>query len=435
MQKGRFRIAAGALTCCLALAFCPQLQGQDERIVTKEEAHKASQPGWLLPFRLISLPHRAISSGMEHGLISVEKRYLRERWQRYLDTLRRYGILPIFGGTGEETGLGGGLTYWAGQEKPSQFRLDLNITTVNYEECSLSFAQALGPTRFYLEGSYQWRPRENFYGLGQASLEGQRTNFALRQTWSGVRYEVAPTGWFHAGTEYKWAWLQALPGTNPAISTPDVYFTNLAGYHTQTRLQSTGIYLSLSGIPGEYRLGGALHLGASYQQGQGKNKLLKYYSYEIQMEGRLPIASGRSAFVGQANLEFNRQSSGSDPIPFYLLPHIGGSSTLRGFRLDRFYGTNLFLLSLEYRYRLHPNIEAIPFFDEGQIFDQSADLSWLNWHRNYGLAFRYRAGVAKGTVLRLEFGHSSEGFQFHLSFGDRPQPPLRGPIRWGAYKR
>jgi outer membrane translocation and assembly module TamA len=155
----------------------------------------------------------------------------------------------------------------------------------------------------------------------------------------------------------------------------------------------------------------------------------------MRMEGRLPIAAERSAFVGQANLEFNRRSGGSDPIPFYLLPHIGGSSTLRGFRLDRFTGANLFLLSLEYRYRLHPNIQAIPFFDEGQIFDRTADLSWLNWHRNYGLGFRYRAGAAKGTVVRLEFGRSSEGFQFHLSFGDRSQPPLSGPIHWGAYKR
>jgi hypothetical protein len=168
----------------------------------------------------------------------------------------------------------------------------------------------------------------------QQFATGRRTSFALRQTWSGARYEATPSAWLKAGTEYRWAWLEALPGTNPAFSTPEAYFPNLPGYRTQTRLRSVGAYVSLNGIPGEYRLGGALHLGASYQEGLGRNRLLKYYTYEIQMEGRLPMASGRSAFVGQANLEFNRKSSGGDPIPFYLLPHIGGWSTLRGFRLD-----------------------------------------------------------------------------------------------------
>ncbi|NWG13018.1 MAG: hypothetical protein HXY20_05725, partial [Acidobacteria bacterium] len=49
------------------------------------------------------------------------------------------------------------------------------------------------------------------------------------------------------------------------------------------------------------------------------------------------------------------------PTPFYLLPHIGGSSTLRGFNLDRFYGKSILLFSLEYRYRLHPNYQTFLF--------------------------------------------------------------------------
>jgi hypothetical protein len=96
-------------------------------------------------------------------------------------------------------------------------------------------------------------------------------------------------------------------------------------------------------------------------------------------------------------------------------------------------GRSVAFLTLEYRYRLHPNIQAVPFFDEGQIFDRTADLEWTNWHRNYGFGFRFR--LAGKTLLRIEYGRSSEGGQFHLIFGDRERPPLRGPIRYGAYKR
>ena len=211
-----------------------------------------------------------------------------------------------------------------------------------------------------------------------------------------------------------------------------MYFPGLAGYHTPARFQSTGAYLDLDGIRGEYQLGGAAHTGASYQDGMGSSRL-SYFTYEMQLEGRLPVFSPGSALIGQANFQLNRTRGGSDDIPFYLLPHIGGSSTLRGFALDRFYGRNVALLSLEYRYGIHPEIQAIPFFDEGQIFDRTADLSWLNWHRNYGFGLRFHRGSA--TVLRVEYGRSSEGFQVDLIFGDRERPPLQGPFRYGVYKR
>jgi outer membrane translocation and assembly module TamA len=215
-------------------------------------------------------------------------------------------------------------------------------------------------------------------------------------------------------------------------SSPEVFFSELPGYGMQTRLNSTGVYLDLDLMRREYQWGSAAHFGASYQDGIGRS-MLSYFAYETQLEGRLPVVPENSVLVGQANIELNRERGGSSPIPFYLLPHIGGSSTLRGFALDRFYGRNLMLLSLEYRYRMHPNIQAIPFFDEGQIFDRTEDLTWLNWHRNFGLGFRFRSPT--GTFLRIEYGRSREGFQLHITFGDRERPPLRGPVRYGAYKR
>ncbi len=351
----------------------------------------------------------------------------------WTEALRKRGIEAYFGGTGEGTGFGGGGSYTLRSGEMHSLRFLGLITTSNYQEFDTTWSSRLGRSNLYIEASYQWRPQENFYGLGQASSRDQHTNFALRQTWSGVRYEVFPKKRIRLGAEYKLAWLASLPGRNAYYASPDAYFPDLPGYGYQTRLQSTGAYLNLDGIRNEYQLGGAAHLGASFQDGLGARNLLRYYTYEIQLEGRLPVAPARGVLVGQANLEFNRKNHGSDPIPFYLLPHVGGTSTLRGFRLDRFYGTNLFLLSLEYRYRLHPNIQAVPFFDEGQIFDRSEDLRWLNWHRNYGLGFSYH--TARSTVFRIGFGRGKEGLQFYLIFGDRERPSLRGPIRYGAYKR
>jgi hypothetical protein len=92
-------------------------------------------------------------------------------------------------------------------------------------------------------------------------------------------------------------------------------------------------------------------------------------------------------------------------------------------------------MSLDYRYKLHPNLETSFFHDAGQIFDRSGELGWFNWHRNYGISFRFHQNYR--TVFRLEYGWSDEGAMFHISFGDRiPQPQrLGGAVRYGTYRR
>jgi outer membrane translocation and assembly module TamA len=136
---------------------------------------------------------------------------------------------------------------------------------------------------------------------------------------------------------------------------------------------------------------------------------------------------------GQASAELTREAPGSPPLPFYLLPRIGGSATLRGFALDRFYGRNTILLSIEYQYRIHPNFQVSLFHDAGKIFDKTAELGFFDWHRNYGIGFRYRTQT--GTKLLIELGPGDEGFAFHISFGDHAPRALGGPIRYPLYRQ
>jgi len=406
--------------------------GDPDRIVTAEEVKEATRPPAWSFLHIVSFPHRRITAAMQKGLIASEKNKIIERFQLWTENLRKHGVEYRFGGSGEGAGLGGGGTYTVRTGERGTFRLLGLLTFKGYQEFLTQWTNTLPASQLIAEGSYLWRPQENFYGLGHGSLKEKHSNFALRQSWAGLRWEVKPAKRFRWGALYRLAWISALPGRNPAYSSPQVFFSNLPGFGAQTQLHSAGTYLDMDMLRQEYQWGGAAHWGASYQEGLG-DRNLRYFGYEMQLEGRMPIVPTSSVLVGQANFELNRQRGGSDPIPFYLLPHIGGSSTLRGFALDRFYGQNLMLLSLEYRYRIHPNIQAIPFFDEGQIFDRTSDLTWLHWHRNYGIGFRFRS--ATGTALKIEYGRSREGFQIHITFGDRERPPLRGPIRYGAYKR
>ena len=73
----------------------------------------------------------------------------------YLDSLRSQGTTPLFGGSGEGTGLGGGFGLVAGPAERGQFRLFLSATTRMYQEFDLSWAQPWGRNKLFLEGSHQ----------------------------------------------------------------------------------------------------------------------------------------------------------------------------------------------------------------------------------------------------------------------------------------
>jgi hypothetical protein len=425
----------GVVVCSMLLPpISPAQQFVAEvRIRNSEEIRENTRRPMLVPLEVVAWPFHKLSTGMERGFIAFERHRVRERMNLWTEELRHHGVEARFGGSGEGAGFGGGGTYTYPARKNNRLQF-LGLETIkNYQEFGIQWQSATPAGSVIAESSYQWRPDENFYGLGHNSVPNQHSMFALRQTWAGLRWEYHLKRRVRGGALYRTAWISALPSGSPQFSPPDAFFSNLNGYGTQTRLGSTGIYFDMDGIRNEYEFGGATHFGASYQHGFGSSSL-SYFAYETQLEGRLPVSRESSAFVGQANFELTRERHESSPIPFYMLPHIGGSSTLRGFALDRFYGRNLALLSLEYRYRIHPFVQVIPFFDEGQIFDRSEDLSWLNWHRNYGLGFRFRS-AGGATFMRVEYGRSSEGSEIHSVFGDRERPPLRGPFRYGAYKR
>lgn len=421
----------GTLMFAAAAGLAAQTPSED-RIATPQEIKSAIEPQDLALLRVLSWPHRKFTASMERGMVAFEQKKVLEHYQKSMEDLRRHGVTPKFGGMGEGSGFGGGVVY---EYKPAE-KFTLRNTTLltfsNYQELDFSTVNSMPASEFFLEASYQWRPRENYYGQGHDTLQDWHTTFALRQAWTGLRYEFSPKKRIGLGVLNRWEWITATEGMNQLFPPITSFFPNLPGYHSETRLNTTGAYLDLDGIRNEYELGGAAHFGASYQQSFTGGDV-RYFSLEMQLEGRTRIKTRNSVLVGQANFQLNRERGGSDPIPFYLQPRIGGANTLRGYPLDRFYGRNLAVLTLEYRIRVHPNLEFYPLFDEGQIWSQTSDLDWLQWHRNYGFGFRLRTAAA--TFMRLEFGWGGEGTQFHLVMGDRAQPPLLGPVRSGAYKR
>jgi outer membrane protein assembly factor BamA len=100
--------------------------------------------------------------------------------------------------------------------------------------------------------------------------------------------------------------------------------------------------------------------------------------------------------------------------PYYERSIIGGGSTARGFKADRFMDQTSMLSSIEYRLTVIYGIGAVLFTDAGRVFPKLKDVSFDRWHISYGGGLRY---YLSNFVVRFDMGFSNEGMRIFFNFG------------------
>jgi outer membrane protein assembly factor BamA len=139
-----------------------------------------------------------------------------------------------------------------------------------------------------------------------------------------------------------------------------------------------------------------------------------YWSYRGDIQHFLPLSSdNRKVIALRATVETNLKKGGS-AIPFFDLPIVGGSSTVRGFETRRFTDSSAMSLSAEYRYRIGRNFDWGLFIDAGQVAPQLGDFGLNRFHKGYGMRLILR--TAEKRAVFVDFAHSrEEPIKFYLN--------------------
>jgi outer membrane protein assembly factor BamA len=105
-----------------------------------------------------------------------------------------------------------------------------------------------------------------------------------------------------------------------------------------------------------------------------------------------------------------------DVVPFYAQPTLGGSTTLRGFREQRFRDRDSLSATAEYRYGVWRFLDVALFVDAGQVYSDLCDeIGSRGFETAYGAGLRLNG---PGNIMgRLSIGHSDEGTRLFLKFG------------------
>jgi len=115
-------------------------------------------------------------------------------------------------------------------------------------------------------------------------------------------------------------------------------------------------------------------------------------------------------------------------LPFYSLPSLGGSRTLRSFVPNRFTDRSAAHLSAEYRFTVVSRgirftdtirIERIGlalFYEQGTVAGDIDGLDDARWHHSTG--FGLRLAFAREALFRVDIGYGDEGSNYSIAFGN-----------------
>jgi hypothetical protein len=323
---------------------------------------------------------------------------------------------------------GGGFTLGAGRFTPvgDYESLDLrgSFTSSGYLRLE---AEYLAPRLLGRRGTLSllggWREATEvgFYGTGTAGTSADdRVNYSFRQPYASATFEVrpAPRSWllFLGGLEYS-QWEQR-PGEGDAPSIETVYtpdtLPGLNGKPTYLHVRGT-VAIDSRDFSGYARRGG--YYGATWHKYSDADDTYSFGRVDYEIVQHVPIL--RDAWVlslhGRMETTFTEDDG---EVPFFMLPALGGGSTLRGFSSWRFRDRHSLLLQAEWRALVSSFLDVALFYDAGKVAARRSDLDLDGLKSDYGIGFRLHGPAV--TPLRVELAKSNEGFvavfSAHASF-------------------
>ena len=135
--------------------------------------------------------------------------------------------------------------------------------------------------------------------------------------------------------------------------------------------------------------------------------------YEAEGAQFVPLASRRVVLALHGWVVASDTKQGREP-PFYLMPTLGGSKTMRAYSEYRFQDRNLLVATVETRFALMTHVDLAAFVDAGDVAPRFSGLDLGK--TSYGLGLRVHTGRA--TFGRLDVAHGAEGWRFLFRTSD-----------------
>jgi outer membrane protein assembly factor BamA len=269
---------------------------------------------------------------------------------------------------------------------------------------------------FWTNYRYQDFPQEDFFGFS-APTPAARTNYALTShgfSALGI-YHVRP--WMRAGTEIGYFMPTIGRGTDDKYPSTEVLFTELEapGLTTQPNFLHTTFFAEIDyrDEPGNPRRGGFYRAAFGLWDDRDVERF-DFKRFDAEVAQFVPIVTTQHVIASRVAVSYVN-NSGGERVPFYFVPYVGGSRSVRGYEEFRFQDENALWWNTEYRWNPIRYLDVALFYDVGKAAAHWNDINLSDTRTAWGVGFR--AATTKRVFARLDFGFGGDERQifFKLS--------------------
>jgi hypothetical protein len=338
--------------------------------------------------------------------------------ERLIDRLQDWGLIagaprgfyPWFGSVYP----GGSFAAGLGARKPfgddGAFNIfgGYSIATFSRVQADLALPSfARNRARISLLGRYVDAPNVRHFGVGNDSLKENETRFGYTPTTGGVRLDIEASNNFTFGGEVDYHDIKTSGGkTAPSIeevfspaNTPGLELSNFS-YITSTARAAFDWRRPLG-----YSGRGGLIRAQFDDFRERDNDLYSFQQAEGEVIQLIPILRANWVIALRGLATVTDIKDGSN-VPYFLLPALGGGSTLRGYPDFRFRDRNRLLMTAELRWTPARFLDMAVFYDAGKVSARREDLDFQDLEDSYGIGMRL-IGL-QGYAFRIEAARSRE---------------------------
>jgi outer membrane protein assembly factor BamA len=322
---------------------------------------------------------------------------------------------PVGGGVG----VGGG---WRHDlfHRNTRLVLGAGISMRNYQMLMADFSLPYLLDNKLEVGSYvvyRHNPQEDFWGLGNDSLEDNRVSFLVDYTDFQGRVIARPVPWFEAGFRAGYMDGSIGSGTDSRFPSIEELFTNETAPGLTDEPDFN--YIELSGAidyrdqDDNARAGG--FYGLTWREHSDiRVDRYSFRAVDLLLQQFVPIFDKKRVFAVQGRLQARATDEGQQ-VPFHFKPTLGGSTSHRGFNDFRFRDDSVVYVNAEYRWEAFSGLDMALFSDWGTVAPNIGQLKWSQLKNAYGIGFRFN--TYKSVWFRVDLGFGGgEGIQYFFKF-------------------